>query len=89
MDSRDIKDEPIIDSQFLESMFLMQRDLISNYSRIEGIPLPPIDVNTKKSQTLIKDFSARIVEELSEGFESYEEIFRRISKKFSKPTKLK
>ena len=76
MDSRDIKEEPRIDNQFLESMFLMQEDLIKSYVRIESIPAPPIDINTKKSQSLIKDFSARIIEELSEGFESYEAIFK-------------
>lgn len=76
MDSRDIKEEPRIDNQFLESMFIMQEDLIKSYVRIESIPAPPIDINTKKSQSLIKDFSARIIEELSEGFESYEAIFK-------------
>lgn len=79
MDSRDIKEEPRIDSHYLESMFLMQEDLIKSYSRIENIPLPPIDVNTKKSQSIIKDFSARIIEELSEGFESYEAIYQSLS----------
>ena len=74
MDSRDIKEEPLIVSQFLESMFDLQSYLIESYTKIEGIPTPPIDVNTKKSQQLIKDFSARVIEELAEGFESLQHI---------------
>ena len=73
MDIRDIKEKveyPGIQS--FESIFSLQKELLKGYIGIEGLPEYPIDLNTKKSQDLLKDFTGRIIEELGEGYESYE-----------------
>ena len=72
MDSRDIKQEPkpITNGQYLEELFLLQKGLLDDYIKIEGLPQYPININTKKSQVLIKDFIGRVIEELAEGYES-------------------
>lgn len=74
MDSRDIIQEPkkIEGNKFLEEIYEMQKGLLERYIGIEGLPQYPIDINTKASQTLLKDFTSRIVEELSEGYESFQ-----------------
>lgn len=74
MDSRDIKEEPkeIEGNKFLEEIYEMQKGLLEEYIGIEGLPQYPIDINTKANQTLLKDFTSRIVEELSEGYESFQ-----------------
>lgn len=73
MDIRDVQQEPevINDGKYLESIYELQKVLIDHYVGIEGLPPYPVDVNTKKSQVLLKDFTARVVEELAEGFESH------------------
>ena len=73
MDSRDIIQEPgiIQGDKYLEEIYSMQKELLSGYIGIEGLPQYPIDINTKASQSLLKDFTARVVEELSEGYESF------------------
>lgn len=72
MDARDIKDPvPVIkDGRYLENIYSLQKELIDHYVKIEGLPQYPIDVNTKKSQVIIKDFVGRVIEELAEGYES-------------------
>lgn len=76
MDSRDIKEEPgiIPEHKYLEEIYQMQKNLLSGYIDIEGLPQYPVDINTKASQTLLKDFTARVIEELSEGYESFENV---------------
>ncbi len=76
MDSRDIKEEPgiIPEHKYLEEIYKMQKNLLSGYIGIEGLPQYPVDINTKASQTLLKDFTARVIEELSEGYESFENV---------------
>ena len=72
MDIRDIKEEvkyPGIYS--LSEIFALQKVILESYIKIESMPRYPIDINTKESQKLLKDFSGRIVEELGEGYESY------------------
>lgn len=75
MNSRDIIEEPKIKRGFLENIYKMQKDLLTHYQVIEGLPIYPVDVNTKTSQTLLKDFTARIIEELAEGFEAHLEVY--------------
>lgn len=70
MDSRDITEQPSIDKGFLEHMFQMQKDLLANYIGIEGLPNYPVNINSKPSQILLKDFTGRIIEEMAEGFEA-------------------
>lgn len=73
MDIRDIKEEvTYAGNHSFSEIFRLQKVLIDHYVKIEGLPPYPIDVNTKASQNIIKDFSARIIEELGEAFESYE-----------------
>lgn len=72
MDSRDIKEEPqeIVDGSYLDKIYDLQKVLLSGYINIEGLPQYPININTKKNQSLIKDFVGRVIEELAESFES-------------------
>lgn len=81
MDSRDIIQEPdiISDGRYLEEIYSMQKALLEGYIGIEGLPQYPIDINTKASQTLLKDFTARVIEELSEGYESFQAVSESIS----------
>lgn len=76
MDSRDIKQEPpvIKDGRYLEKIYELQMDLINEYVKIERTPAPPININTKSSQVLLKDFTGRVIEELAEGYESLIEV---------------
>lgn len=79
MDIRNIKDLekiPIVDlSHFNKLVTTHQNNLILHYIQIEKIPTPPVQLNVKDNQTLIKDFSARVVEELGEMYESYEKNY--------------
>ena len=72
MDIRDITEEveyPGVES--LEKVFELQKEILESYIKIEGMPMYPLNINTKESQKMLKDFSGRIIEELGEGFESY------------------
>lgn len=72
MDIRDIKEEVKYPGfTAFSDLFALQKILINYYIKIEGLPSYPIEINTKQSQNIIKDFSSRIIEELGEGFESY------------------
>lgn len=72
MDARDIKQEPeeVKGDKYLEKIYELQKQLLDHYIGIEGLPQYPIDVNTKKSQIILKDFTGRVIEELAEGYES-------------------
>lgn len=72
MDSRDIKEEPIkvVGGKYLECIYSLQKKLLDHYIKIEGIQSYPVDVNTKRSQVLLKDFTGRVIEELAEGYEA-------------------
>ena len=72
MDSRDILKEPeeVIDNTYLENIYSLQKELLEGYIGIEGLHPYPINVNTKKNQSLIKDFVGRVIEELGESYES-------------------
>jgi len=74
MNSRDVIDEPEITHNFLENIFSLQKNLLVNYQNIEGLPSYPVDVNTKSSQVLLKDFTSRIIEELAEGYEAHVDV---------------
>lgn len=72
MDIRDIKEDVQYPGRTAFSdLFVLQKILINHYVKIEGLPQYPLEIHTKQSQNIIKDFSARIIEELGEGFESY------------------
>lgn len=72
MDIRDIKEEVTYPKCGLDYMFQLQKELLDAYIGIESLPPYPIDINTREAQVLIKDFNGRIIEELGEGWESYE-----------------
>ena len=79
MDSRNIK-EPIPqieDGKHLEKIYDLQKELLDSYIKIEGLPSYPIDVNSKKSQIILKDFTGRVIEELGEGYESMLKVFNK------------
>lgn len=75
MNSYDVKEEPKnLSEGFLEEIYSLQKQLLEGYIGIENLPPYPVNVNTKASQTLLKDFTGRVIEELSEGYESFVEI---------------
>lgn len=76
MDSRDVKEKTpeIKDGKYLEEIYKLQQNLLKAYIQIEGLPEYPIDVNSKKSQIILKDFTGRVIEELGEGYESMLEV---------------
>lgn len=78
MDIRDIKN-PEQPKNTLEEMFRLQQELLDQYTAIEKMPAYPLKLDLKASQTIIKDFAARVVEELGEAYESYEKMYHIIS----------
>ena len=74
MDIRNIEIEApkITDGRYLEAIYDLEMDLLKGYcGKIEkDLPLPPIDINSFKGQQILKDFSARVIEETAEGYES-------------------
>lgn len=71
MDIRDIAEYEKYQGDALVDIFRLQRELIEEYTKIEALPKPPIDVQSKASQTILKDFTSRVIEEIAEGDESY------------------
>lgn len=76
MDIRDFKsvEVPEIHSNGMFKIYELQRELIDHYVKIEKNPNYPVDLDVKKNQSMLKDFIARVVEELGEGFESIVEL---------------
>jgi len=77
MDIRDITLEEVNDhvkSRRLQDIYRLQSNLIEHYTKIECLPNPPLVINQKDHQILLKDFLSRVVEELGEAYESYETL---------------
>ena len=73
MDIRDIREQaPLVDDKQLEEIYNLQKNLMEGYiGKIEkDLPMYPIDVNSRKGQAVLKDMSARVIEEIGEGYES-------------------
>lgn len=74
MDVRNIKEQApeISDGKYLEGIWALQKKLLSGYiGKIEkDLPMYPIDIHSYKGQQVLKDFSARVIEETAEGYES-------------------
>lgn len=74
MDIRNIREvPPVVENEaYLEAIYNLEAELLQGYcGKIEkDLPLPPIDINTFKGQQILKDFSARVIEETAEGYES-------------------
>lgn len=64
----------------LEKMFQLQESLLEKYLSIEGLPHWPLNVNKREAQAILKDMSARVVEELGEGYESTTHVLQMLDK---------
>lgn len=65
----------IVPSNVYSQMVKEQKALIDKYIVIEGLPTYPLDLQTKKSQSLVKDFVRRFVEELGEAYTELMDIY--------------
>jgi hypothetical protein len=64
----------------LEKIFQLHEVLLEKYLPIEGLPHWPINVNKRESQIILKDMSARVIEELGEGYESTTYVLEMLDK---------
>lgn len=82
MDIRNIKEEVphIKETGVLQQMYILGLEQLNGYRQIESLPEYPLDINNPKSQVILKDFIGRVIEELTEGFESTDEVFDLCSK---------
>lgn len=82
MDIRNIREEvpQIKDTEVLSNMYILGIEQLNGYREIESLPEYPFDVNSPKNQVVLKDFIGRVIEELTEGFESTDEVFELCSK---------
>lgn len=82
MDIRNIKIEaPGLSDGHLEFLYEKGEEQLVAYKRIDDYGKYPMDVNTRKSQAILKDFIGRIIEELFEGYESMEQVVDILIKK--------
>jgi hypothetical protein len=72
MDSRDVNIDQYLSHPDwgLRLMWDKQKELVDHYTKIESLPQYPINLDTKDSQNLMKDFVSRVVEELAESYEA-------------------
>lgn len=82
MDVRNIREEVpnIKETEVLPQMYTLGLEQLNGYRQIESLPEYPLDINNPKSQVILKDFIGRVIEELTEGFESTHEVFDLCSK---------
>lgn len=82
MDVRNIRKEVpnIKETEVLPQMYILGLEQLNGYRQIESLPEYPLDINNPKSQVILKDFIGRVIEELTEGFESTNEVFDLCSK---------
>lgn len=82
MDVRNIREEVpnIKETEVLSQMYTLGLEQLNGYRQIESLPEYPLDINNPKSQVILKDFIGRVIEELTEGFESTNEVFDLCSK---------
>lgn len=64
---------------YLDEMFIMQEKILKHYITIEGLPPYPVDLSLKSGQKIIKNFTHRMIEELSEGYEKLEIALEAVS----------
>lgn len=74
MDVRNILEPApkVADGKYLEAIWDLQKQLLEGYiGKIEkDLPMYPIDIHSFEGQQVLKDFSARVIEETAEGYES-------------------
>lgn len=63
----------------LTEMFQMQKRLLERYSVLEDMPQLPLDLSMRKNQELLKKFTDRLVEELSEAYTQYLLAYHHVS----------
>lgn len=64
----------------LEKMFQLHEGLLEKYLPIEGLPHWPLNINKREAQAILKDMSARVIEELGEGYESTTYVLQMLDK---------
>lgn len=78
MDIRNINEQvPQVEeteARILQEMYVLGIEQFSGYKSIEKLPDYPLDINNPKNQVILKDFIGRVIEELTEGFESTDEV---------------
>lgn len=78
MDIRNINEQvPQVEeteAQILQEMYDLGLEQFFGYKLIEKLPDYPLDINNPKNQVILKDFIGRVIEELTEGFESTDEV---------------
>ena len=62
------------EAQILQEMYDLGLEQFFGYKPIEKLPDYPLDINNPKNQVILKDFIGRVIEELTEGFESTDEV---------------
>lgn len=82
MDIRNINEQvpQVEETKVLPQMYILGLEQLNGYRQIESLPEYPLDINNPKSQVILKDFIGRVIEELTEGFESTDEVFDLCSK---------
>ena len=80
LDIRNIKEPVPKVENILQEMYVLGIGQLNGYRQIESLPEYPLDINNLKSQVILKDFIGRVIEELTEGFESTDEVFDLCSK---------
>lgn len=66
-----INEKPVYEEgRELEFLYQLQAGLLDKYLDIEKLPKYPINVNSREGQAVIKDMTARVIEEIGEGYES-------------------
>jgi len=68
MDIRNIREKAPEVNDYLRAIFELGREQFNGYLNIEKLPTPPFNINTPKNQVILKDFTSRVIEELSEGY---------------------
>lgn len=80
MDIRNIKQAAPKVSCFLSSIYELGKEQLDGYRQIETLPDYPLDINNPKNQVVLKDFISRVIEELTEGYESTHEMVKILDK---------
>lgn len=80
LDIRNIKEPVPKVENILQEMYVLGIGQLNGYRQIESLPEYPLDINNPESQVILKDFIGRVIEELTEGFESTDEVFDLCSK---------
>ena len=78
LDIRNIKEivPPLEVGTYLQSMYSLSLEQLDGYRQIEKLPDYPVDINNHQNQVVLKDFIARVIEELMEGYESTSEVVK-------------